>query len=97
MTKSFRKDTECCHKRGYNMEQPKTAICLLEANGKLPMTYPRCKRSAASGSTPAGGCFPMAMQARMPANLMRRLRMSATGTLSSRRAFMSCGLSMRMT
>ena len=41
MTKSFRKDTERCRKRGYNMELLKTAIRLLEANGNLPMTSDR--------------------------------------------------------
>ena len=39
MTRSFRRDTERCRKRGYNMELLKTAIRLLEANGKLPTTY----------------------------------------------------------
>ena len=38
MTKTFRKDTERCRKRGYDMELLKTAIRLLEANGQLPMT-----------------------------------------------------------
>jgi mRNA-degrading endonuclease YafQ of YafQ-DinJ toxin-antitoxin module len=32
MTKTFRKDTERCRKRGYDMELLKTAIRLLEAN-----------------------------------------------------------------
>ena len=35
MTKTFRKDTERCRKRGYNMELLKTAIRLLEADGQL--------------------------------------------------------------
>lgn len=39
MTKTFRKDTERCRKRGYNMELLKTAIRLLEADGKLPSAY----------------------------------------------------------
>ena len=36
MTKTFRKDTERCRKRGYDMELLKTAIRLLEADGQLP-------------------------------------------------------------
>lgn len=40
MTKTFRKDTERCRRRGYDMELLKTAIRLLEADGKLPATYP---------------------------------------------------------
>ena len=39
MTKTFRKDTERCRKRGYDMELLKTAIRLLEASGKLPDSY----------------------------------------------------------
>ncbi len=39
MTKTFRKDTERCQKRGYNMELLKTAIRLLEAQGSLPPSY----------------------------------------------------------
>ena len=39
MTTSFRKDVERCKKRGYDMELLKTAIHLLEHNGKLPTTY----------------------------------------------------------
>ena len=39
MTKTFRKDTERCRKRGYDMELLKTAIRLLEADGKLPESY----------------------------------------------------------
>ena len=39
ITRTFRKDTERCRKRGYNMELLKTAIRLLEADGCLPMTY----------------------------------------------------------
>ncbi len=39
MTKTFRKDTERCRKRGYDMELLKTAIRLLEASGKLPESY----------------------------------------------------------
>ena len=35
MTKTFRRDTERCRKRGYDMELLKTAIRLLEAEGKL--------------------------------------------------------------
>ena len=39
MTKTFRKDTERCRKRGYDLELLKTAIRLLEVNGKLPVAY----------------------------------------------------------
>lgn len=39
ITKTFRKDTERCRKRGYDMELLKTAIRILEADGKLPATY----------------------------------------------------------
>ena len=39
ITKTFRKDTERCRKRGYNMELLKQAIRLLEAEGKLPSSY----------------------------------------------------------
>ncbi|MBR7055396.1 MAG: type II toxin-antitoxin system YafQ family toxin [Prevotella sp.] len=39
MTKTFRKDTERCCKKGYDMELLKTAIRLLEADGKLPIVY----------------------------------------------------------
>jgi mRNA interferase YafQ len=39
MTRTFRKDTERCRKRGYNMELLKTAIRLLEADGVLPPAY----------------------------------------------------------
>lgn len=39
MTKTFRKDTERCRKRGYDMELLKTAIRLLEAEGKLPSVF----------------------------------------------------------
>lgn len=39
MTRTFRKDAERCQKRGYDMELLKTAIRLLEANGRLPMSY----------------------------------------------------------
>ena len=39
MTKTFRKDAECCRKRGYDMELLKTAIRLLEADGQLPAIY----------------------------------------------------------
>lgn len=39
MTNTFRKDTERCRKRGYNMELLKTAIRTLEANGQLPSSY----------------------------------------------------------
>jgi mRNA interferase YafQ len=39
MTKTFRKDAERCRKRGYDMELLKTAIRLLESDGKLPATY----------------------------------------------------------
>ena len=36
MTKTVRRDTERCRKRGCDMELLKTAIRLLEANGSLP-------------------------------------------------------------
>ncbi len=39
MTKTFRKDTERCKRRGYDMEILKNAIRLLEADGKLPASY----------------------------------------------------------
>ena len=39
ITKTFRKDTERCLKRGYDMELLKRAIRLLEADGKLPSSY----------------------------------------------------------
>ena len=39
ITKTFRKDTERCRKRGYNMELLKDAIRLLEQNGVLPANY----------------------------------------------------------
>lgn len=39
MTKTFRRDTERCRKRGYDMELLKAAIRLLEANGTLPQEY----------------------------------------------------------
>ena len=39
MTKTFRKNTELCKKRGYDMELLKTAIRLLEADGKLPVNF----------------------------------------------------------
>ena len=39
MTKTFRKDTERCRKRGYDMELLKSAIRFLEVDGKLPATY----------------------------------------------------------
>jgi mRNA interferase YafQ len=39
MTKTFRKNTERCKKRGLNMELLKTAIRLLEADGQLPQSY----------------------------------------------------------
>ena len=39
MTKTFRRDTERCRKRGYDLELLKTAIRLLEANGELPKEY----------------------------------------------------------
>ncbi|MBQ5377579.1 MAG: type II toxin-antitoxin system YafQ family toxin [Prevotella sp.] len=52
MTKTFRKDTERCLKRGYNMELLKTAIRLLEASGKLPESYRPHKLSGNYG-----GCW----------------------------------------
>ena len=39
MTRTFRKDTERCRKRGLDMELLKAAIRLLEADGKLPESY----------------------------------------------------------
>ena len=39
MTKSFRKDTELCKKRGYDMQLLREAIHLLETNGGLPASY----------------------------------------------------------
>ena len=39
MTRTFRKDTERCRKRGLNMELLKTAIRLLTTSGQLPATY----------------------------------------------------------
>lgn len=39
MTRTFRKDTERCRKRGYDMNLLKTAICLLLDNGQLPANY----------------------------------------------------------
>lgn len=39
ITKTFRKDTERCRKRGYNMDLLKEAIRLLEQNGVLPANY----------------------------------------------------------
>ena len=39
MTKTFRRDTERCRKRGYDMELLKAAIRLLEADGALPQEY----------------------------------------------------------
>ncbi len=39
ITKTFRKDTEKCRKRGYDMELLKKAIRILEADGKLPENY----------------------------------------------------------
>ena len=39
ITKTFRKDTERCRKRGYNMELLKEAIRLLEQDGVLPAKY----------------------------------------------------------
>ena len=39
ITKTFRKDTERCRKRGYDMELLKEAVRILEAEGKLPSTY----------------------------------------------------------
>lgn len=49
MTKTFRKDTERCLKRGYDMELLKTAIRLLEADGKLPAEYRAHKLSGDYG------------------------------------------------
>ena len=39
MTRTFRKDTERCRKRGLDRELLKTAIRKLEANGQLPDTF----------------------------------------------------------
>ena len=49
MTKTFRKDTERCRKRGYDMELLKKAIRLLEADGRLPMSYRPHKLSGQFG------------------------------------------------
>ena len=50
MTKTFRKDTERCRKRGYNMDLLKNAIRLLEADGKLPYSYRPHKLSSKFGN-----------------------------------------------
>ena len=52
MTKTFRKDTERCKKRGFDMQLLKTAIRLLEANGQLPKSYRPHKLSG-----DYGGCW----------------------------------------
>ena len=39
MTKTFRRDTERCRRRGYDMGLLKTAIRLLEIDGVLPPEY----------------------------------------------------------
>ncbi len=39
ITKTFRKDTERCRKRGYNMELLKEAVRILEKDGLLPASY----------------------------------------------------------
>ena len=39
MTRTFRRDTERCRKRGYDMELLKRAIRALEADGVLPASY----------------------------------------------------------
>ena len=39
MTKTFRKDTERCRKRGYDMNILKEAIRILESSGTLPISY----------------------------------------------------------
>ena len=39
MTRTFRKDTERCRKRGLDMELLKNAVRLLERDGKLPSSY----------------------------------------------------------
>ena len=39
MTRTFRKDTERCRKRGLDLELLKTAIRILESDGKLPAVY----------------------------------------------------------
>ena len=39
MTKTFRKDTERCRKRGYDMELLRTVINILSTKGKLPDKY----------------------------------------------------------
>ena len=39
MTHTFRKDMERCRKRGLDLELLKTAVRLLESNGKLPSDY----------------------------------------------------------
>ncbi len=39
ITNTFRKDTERCRKRGYNMELLKDAVRILEMKGQLPSSY----------------------------------------------------------
>lgn len=51
MTRTFRKDTERCRKRGYDMELLKTAIRTLETDGKLPASYRPHKLSGKYGSS----------------------------------------------
>ena len=51
MTRTFRKDTERCRKRGYNMELLKTAIRILETDGQLPSIYRPHKLSGEFGGS----------------------------------------------
>lgn len=51
VTKTFRKDTERCRKRGYDMELLKAAILLLAQNGSLPMSYRPHKLSGNYGGS----------------------------------------------
>ena len=51
MTRTFRKDTERCRKRGYDMELFKTAIRILETDGQLPASYRPHKLSGNYGGS----------------------------------------------
>lgn len=51
MTRTFRKDTERCRKRGYNMELLKIAIRILETDGQLPASYRSHKLSGNYGGS----------------------------------------------
>ena len=51
MTRTFRRDTERCRKRGYDMELLKTAIRILEIDGQLPSSYRPHKLSGNYGGS----------------------------------------------